>query len=316
MAPNVSSMLEIQLSDYHNHSSPVKDLLKVYVYEGLPYNLSSGIEKRLKTQYADRPGNNLCAGLAIVNLFKTFPGRTWDPTEADIFVVPYLHSAHCDFADGYRLGCKHMSWDKVLPVFDSLSYFNESTKNRHLFLAMNGHYHSRPEFFKLPLLLLLGPRMPDGPPGHILVPPFNDKPNFQPSAALSRDTEWWTRPRTHSFAFIAGLFNPRMRRGPRRIRKHFYNEVLKSYNGSVGGLPYISKDIGGKGFNWSGLSGAYEESVFCPVLAGDDAWQRRFFDVMHSGCLPTVVAWNATRKTHRVNKTWWDPVAQASGKSE
>ena len=51
------------------------------------------------------------------------------------------------------------------------------------------------------------------------------------------------------------------------------NVIGQEYYGTVAllidGITYSSGDI----------FAAYQDSVFCPVLPGDSAWQRRFFDV-------------------------------------
>ena len=50
----------------------------------------------------------------------------------------------------------------------------------------------------------------------------------------------------------------------------------------------------------------YSESVFCPVLPGDSATQKRFFDVIMMGCIPVVLSFNSTSIGAR-GRSWHTP---------
>ncbi|KAK1741967.1 hypothetical protein QTG54_007540 [Skeletonema marinoi] len=90
---------------------------------------------------------NFKADLGLLDLFRTFPGRTKNPDEADIFVVPYPHASHC--------------------------------------LQLNTVWHAHPLLRNVPLSLTHGPRLNEGG-HHIVIPYLSDDPSFQPSAVKQR----------------------------------------------------------------------------------------------------------------------------------
>ena len=47
----------------------------------------------------------------------------------------------------------------------------------------------------------------------------------------------------------------------------------------------------------------YREAYFCPVLEGDLPYQKRFFDVVLSGCLPVVVGFES--KGNNPHRSWF-----------
>jgi hypothetical protein len=47
----------------------------------------------------------------------------------------------------------------------------------------------------------------------------------------------------------------------------------------------------------------YRESYFCPVLQGDLPYQKRFFDVVLSGCIPVVLSFES--KDNNPHKSWF-----------
>jgi hypothetical protein len=54
----------------------------------------------------------------------------------------------------------------------------------------------------------------------------------------------------------------------------------------------------------------YRQSIFCLVLAGDECHQKRFFDILASGCIPVVLEhaesdeanWTTWFRTHRCSR--------------
>ena len=99
------SVFNIPLSEYQNKTSPVQDLLKVYVYE-LPSDIGEDIEQCTIDGYLYAPDGDARtkedyrAEIPLINLFRSFPGRTFDPDKADIYVVPYAHAGHCLCVEG------------------------------------------------------------------------------------------------------------------------------------------------------------------------------------------------------------------------
>lgn len=300
---HTSDLLAIPVSEYQHLSSPVKDLLKVYVYDPdtLPGNLS---------QYTKLPPErviptNTNTEVVLLNLFQSFPGRTLNASEADIFVVPYLHANHCfDTPPGLRLGCSNVQKSVLQDVMDSLPYLNEQTRKRHLFIATYGPYQTDRRLNEWPLILTFGNRKG---PGHIVVPQFNNEIDFQPSTVLSLSTDTWTRDRTYSMVYAGGLINPRMRRNqPRRFRQYFYDHfnTSRAWNDTmIREKPYIvSKGV------VPSMYDLYQDSVFCPILPGDCTWQRRIFDAIAKQCLPVVQTWAvAGNDDDPLSRTWWIP---------
>jgi hypothetical protein len=294
--------LDIPADAYRTETSPVRDLLKVYVYDSLPPNLSTELEEFIETvghKY------NWITDLVLVRLFQTFPGRTYDPADADIFVVPYLHIAHCMKA-GYMIECRSLNEKTTsTELFQHLSFYNASTAHRHLFFLSESEFMSHRWLLRQPLVTFYGPRWDHigkrsktlSPPGHILIPQYNARPDFQPSVVLA--TQQAQQTRDLSLVFAAPYLNRNMGGGgvksPRIFRKFLLESLAAINHTTIGGLPFIASDDIQQYTNNSahkdGLYGLYRRAIFCPILAGDITWQRRFFDVMACGCLPVVMSY-------------------------
>jgi len=130
--------------------------------------------------------------------------------------------------------------------------------------------------------------------GDIIIPFFISSFSKQPSVLRSLDESWWsTRKRTYALSYIFGPANPRNTWDPRIYRRIFHAEVWANWNNSLGGMPTLVKTMAeaekdGKRYDFKRL---YEDSIFCPCLAGDLAVQQRFFDSIVSGCIPVVPEW-------------------------
>lgn len=106
----------------------------------------------------------------------------------------------------------------------------------------------------------------------------------------SDENSWWTRNRTYAFSFFFGASNPKMKKNGRRFRVYFYNEFKNDT--SVGGKPIVLRTkTANTPLRRDEYLDYYEDSVFCPVLAGDISWQLRFYDVLACGCIPIVLEW-------------------------
>lgn len=247
--------------------------LRVFVYEGLPPALTTLVEqcelgKRVKG--AGQKKDNFMADIPIINLFRTYPFRTWNPSEADVFVVPYPHKSHCMCnlrLPGPRTGlhCPQVPHEDIDLLISSLSYFNLTTMKRHLFVISGDYGWSNKRLEMMPLVLTLGPR-PEEREGTIVIPYLNDIDEFQPSIVRQRSEEWWTKPRKYSFAYFYGGAETRP------IRGLFREEVERNYGDSIGGLPYVMKTIK----KWTPAEKdevyeTYRQSLFCPCLPGDNA---------------------------------------------
>ena len=310
------STLDIPIEMYQNKTSPVQDLLKVYIYDTLPSNLSTNL---IQDIIHSRHDHNLNTDVVLINLFETFPGRTYNPDEADIFVVPYPHVAHCHGSEGYALFCQHVNEEDTTAVLQYLKYYNPYTEHKHLFLLGDGETQAQDWFMETPLIAQYGPLWhgnnrpgqrkkkyrKSSPPGHIIVPPFNSQPEFQPSFVMQRLHEKQNQQKVFSLTSVAGTVNKRMGKRTGRIyRKYFHDELQQWTN--ISGMPFISSDHVTDGGANTLYEKYYPNSILCPVLPGDTTWQRRFFDVMACGCLPLVVSYPVLPNSKKqVNRTSW-----------
>jgi hypothetical protein len=290
-------------------NATTRPLLRVYVYENLPSEFTTDVEDFVtKQKYATMAkADNFGADVPIINLFRNYNGRTYDPTQADVFVVPYPHRSHClsKLADSvrYRGGAQHCAVvpkETIDQLLASLSYLNMTTMKKHLFVLSGDKQLNDKRLEEMPLTLTLGPvsEMNDG---NIVIPYLNNRPEFQPSVIYQRDEDWWTRPRKYAFSYYFGTSSKDMKG---RYLRRVFGRKIQTYGTSIGNLPIRVKGMR----NWTPENKeeafeAYHESVFCPCLPGDFPAQKRFFDSMMSGCLPVVVSANTSVYPGR--KSWF-----------
>ena len=312
-----STIFEVlpQTTNQSSAVSPVGDLLRIYVYENLPKKIGKDVEDFLYDRFRQSRPIVTCE-LPWIMLFRSFPGRTWNPDEADLFVVPYAHGGHCEYYEGWETQCRHVPTVLTRRVlFSSMPYYL-GNETRHLFLVSSGREVVHFRLLKKPLVLSYGPLVGDPPPpGHLISTIFNDMPHYQPSVLLSRSEDWWTRPRRYSFVCFSGESNPRMKTSGRRFRRYFHEDIEAQVGsgskGMLAGLPYHFEPIsGGHGSNATKAYDLYSNSVFCPVLPGDAGWQRRFFDVILSGCIPVMLSWDIDDE--KGQKSWFVPEVNQS----
>ncbi|KAL9179807.1 hypothetical protein ACHAXT_007777 [Thalassiosira profunda] len=292
--------------------------ISIYFYETLPTELGIGLERNATSQYATGSiaEENFKADVAIIQLFRTYPGRVLDPTKADLFVVPYPHAAHCLLHLGYYRACMHVPSETIeRGVLDNLEHY-QGNELRHLFINTHEVFHTN-TLMKQPLFLTLGPRLSDDVSagkewalgsvsslaGQIVVPYLNDQRAFQPSAILSRSKEWWVRPRKYSLVYFFGSSTNKNMRGnsPRYYRTYFIEEVQRNWNTTrlLGGLPYVVKSMKQLNVNFASANRQffgkmYGMAQFCLVLPGDSPSQKRFFDAILSGCIPVVLSFESS----------------------
>jgi hypothetical protein len=102
-------------------------IIKVYIYENLPPRYTDDLVECIMdlAQVRDTdtfsPLTTKMADIAILRLFETYPHRTTDPNEADIYVVPYPHTAHCYCADGWQRACGQVTDSEIDHVFSYLT---------------------------------------------------------------------------------------------------------------------------------------------------------------------------------------------------
>jgi hypothetical protein len=296
MERNISSVFDMPEDELWSSSSlscPYN--VSFYVYETLPANLTTHYEN-ITRHSIHSAVENIQTEWILLHLFETSPCRTANASQADFFFVPYMHIAHCFLKDGYSQFCGQVPSSEMQQLFQSLVYLNKSPahKARHIFIKMHDIHSTRKEM-RLPqsVLLTTGPRKG---PRHMPLPLFHPDPLYQPSVILRDNNEsWWTRPRKYAFVAFMGGLNPRMRpkwKQPRRFRLYFDKSVKETYPPTIGGLPYLSIVMDrGTGTRRVDFYEAYRNAVLCPILPGDNCWQRRFYDVIRNGCLPVIMEW-------------------------
>lgn len=312
-------------------SSPAKDwkrshddvlaatgkMLRVYVYDSLPVKYTESVTScimKLAGVYNSSTFSSLStkmADVAIIQLFQTYPGRVYNPQDADIFVVPYAHTAHCYCTDGWEKACAQVSDAAIDEVFGSLQYYNSSTAARHLFVLSGIQYFINARLMQQPLKLLGGNLSPTEvvkkTRGTIVIPYLNDKAVFQ--QIFTAPESWWTRPRHYAFSFVFGQSNKRNTGyDPRKIRKHFQQSWLHRNRTVIGGLPVYLQAFdhvttAPTNTVWMAFD-RYQDSIFCPILAGDSCQQARFFDAMFAGCIPVVLSYHTTDIPERYKNSW------------
>ena len=292
-------------------------LLRIFVYDNLPNEFSSDIEKVLNSIYTSnhsKPDSELI----WIRLFRSYPGRTYNASEADLFVVPYPAFAHCRFMthpDEQRFPCRHIPQNTTAKLLMSNLNYYHGNEHPHLFLVGNDAQVVHNNSTQHPLVLSFGPRSPVlSQPGHIITTIFNDLPRYQPSVLLNHSGDYWTRDRKYSFIEMSGKVNSHQKRSRdrRKWRRLFAQQIFKKFPGVtdrfLGGKPFTMNagNTGRLRLEEVPLYDLYTDSVFCPVLPGDTTWQRRFFDVILSGCIPVVLRWDIPDLSPG-NKSWWQP---------
>jgi hypothetical protein len=290
--------------------------LSFFVYEGLPPNMTVALEDEIQA-LAHRDGRvqeNMATEYALLQLFRTSPCRVYNTSRAHYFFVPYMHHSHCILTPGYYVGCGQVPDTEMAALFATLPLYTPATRERHIFLNAYDDFMSKPQIRGRNKFIRLnsGPLNKDEP-GGIVLPIFHDGTDYQPSMLRKKEDSWWTRPRKYAFSvFFDPRLNPRMNKKSqgRRFRGYFVDS-LRDYPETLAGYPYLVMLIGTT-TNANVTTGelppatidyveAYRESVLCPILPGDNCWQRRFFDVIRNGCLPLVLEWpmdNGERSWH------------------
>eukprot|EP00804_Cyclotella_cryptica_P013473 CCRYP_005185-RB/>CCRYP_005185-RB protein AED:0.04 eAED:0.04 QI:118/1/1/1/0.5/0.33/3/526/403 len=228
--------------------------ISIYIYDTIPHKIGPYVEETMTRRYAMNNVSkiNFMADVAIIELFRTYPGRTYDPHSAQLFIVPYPHGSHClleAYTTQWMNECKHVSTGTIQKqVLGNLPYY-KGNESRHLFINSMETPLVHLSLLNVPLSLNLGPRLHSETAKHIVIPYLNDKESFQPSSIKRFDLEWWTRPRKFSLAYFFGSANKRMRNSERAQRLYFLEED--------------SIPIG------SFAEKIYKNSVFCPSLPGE-----------------------------------------------
>ncbi|CAJ1392035.1 unnamed protein product [Effrenium voratum] len=230
---------------------------------------------------------------------------TEDPTQADLYVVPYFAKSDC--AESGNFG-RDPCWGKckcataVKHLFNALPYFTWQTRARHLFLATGDIKDLPVEIQAQPLLVSLGASLCGG---HVLVPSPNLDPDLQPKAKMETREASGRSPERHILAFWFGSVDKEWRRRVVAQMQDYQKSgdrpvIIHGIDGD-----YAARDIWQTDANSPQM--VLEEmmrSEFCPVVQGDVPHQKRLFDAIITGCLPVVVAF----PSHVPKQvSWWLP---------
>jgi Exostosin family len=315
-----SSMFAAPQSDWipkEKTAAASSPMLRVYIYDTLPAQYTSHVKTCIMklsgvldavTTFSSI--STKMADIALIQLFETYPGRVYDATEADLYVVPYPHASHCYCAHGWERACAQVNATAIDVIMSRLTYYNDRTAARHMFLLSGVQQFTHPRLLAQPFKLIGGNLSPEQVleknRGTIVIPYLNDKARFQ--EIFTAPASWWTRPRRYAFSFVFGQ-SSHQRDDPRRVRKLFHLDWIQRNQTELGGLPvYIQafdhvasapKDTVWKAFD------RYHDSIFCPILAGDSCQQARFFDVMYAGCIPVVLDYSATDVSKHSQEHAW-----------
>ena len=283
--------------------------ISIYVYDTLRNDVGIELETKMRAIYSQRncSSANAWADIALIDLFRSYPGRVDDPTKANLFIVPYASASHCiSMPDLWQHSCRHIQYQQIQEgVFDKLTHYKGNEK-RHLFLNVINYGNSNQAMRNVHLSLNIGPR---GKDSQVVVPYLNPLPAFQPSIIYERDDDWWTRPRTYALTYFFGVSSSsKMRQSARVWRRYFMEEVQTNWPDNLGGMPYVIRAMTrGKKPPSRFFTYMYEDSIFCPAFPGDTPPQKRFFDVILMGCIPVVMSFSTKAPGIPNARSWHQP---------
>lgn len=240
---------------------------------------------------------NYNSDFAYIRWFRDeYPYRTMDAAEADLYVVPYPHWSHCicHRERHKRPHCSYHNLDLIQEkVLQYLEYYKGDNKKRHLFfLGVDWGLASRGLRQEAQLSLGLGAALGcQGKKGqvcgHFVSPYLSTATEYQPSAVSARMVEnpaWISEQRSISVGAALGT-PPNL-----YLRREFIQNKTRYLGDDVGGVPHEIIDLGStrQQLRSQDIMALYGNSTFCPILPGDGCPQKRFFDVLLSGCIPVV----------------------------
>jgi len=217
--------------------------------------------------------------VAYLDKFYRYPFRTKDPSQADVFVVPYPHKSHClchqDFRK-YSAACVVPFEDIEENVMEKLSLMSNTSlinaKQRHLFfhgadwLQQNGMFRKASSSS---ISLSLGPVLPcqaEGPCGDVTLPYVSTDLEYQPflSSTPSEDS-LGSSFLNRSYFVGAALGSPR----GLQLRSQFLDDWKHWIGDSIGGKPNHVLNLGAKrrGEISQTFKELYRNSTICLVVS-------------------------------------------------
>jgi hypothetical protein len=233
------------------------------------------------------------------------PLRTYDPTKADVFVVPYPSSAHCACYDTKFARCRVKDHVIQSTLFDKLAYLNSTTVKRHVFFTSGQSAVSQPLIAKQPLLVALEPHKHDCPSGkncgRISMPYVNTNPEYQPDEVFRRLS---MPPKNRTYALAAVMSTKIETTYVKNVRAEFMDvaeSIMTSYDnqtsGGIAGMPIMVTGLMNRSLSdESDILGLYQDAIFCPCFKGDTPAQKRIFDALLSGCIPVTLEYSSFEK--------------------
>lgn len=258
---------------------------------GICDDVENPAHKRLEQRFMNYKVN-YNNDVAYLQWFQGYTSLTTDPMEADIFLVPYPHWSHClcNRDLGNPSSRCPVGVDAIRSkVLSKLKYYKKYT-DRHLFLY-SADWGLVNRKVKLALAksmsISLGPAdgcigRTDELCGHMVTPYLSSGAAYQPRALL--DDRWQSNDREFSIGAVFGT------PGNFHLRIQLLQNTSALVGDAIGGLPIKLVDLGRRRRQLTSkeITNVYRSSVFCPVLPGDGCPQKRFFDVILSGCIPVV----------------------------
>ena len=244
---------------------------------------------------------NYNSDVGLLELFRKYPSRTDDPAKADLFVVPYPYWSHCLCSRTrkrfYKTPLDECPYDfSTMDKNIQLPHWTEKNKNRHLWiLGVEWDLIKEDEFLnKLGVSLTVGAAPCKAsnkvsPCPVIVHPYFSTGVGYQPNKLLTKS--WWKKPLSERKYAVAAVHSTP---DGLEYRKAFYDSK-DEIGEEIGGKRVILDHIGTDLPQMTNVVQLYRSSIFCPILPGDHAVQRRFFDVILNGCIPVVPVWYRSR---------------------
>jgi len=251
--------------------------------------------------------------VVLAKLFSEYEGemRTRDPLKADLFVVPYPSAGHCE--------CRHRNYKcwKNIPkqeldekLTPRLTYWDdETTAHKHLFLMSNFVDMHWTYLGNSKLTTTIGPSRcafrtnstdaADTRAGtncnKLVIPYANLNREAQPDIVGNISNNSIIKPLDDREYAVSAFMSTNLN-GNARDRKAFlaaFENVTalgdgkrrKRWSVHVSGLSGRGRTIRGE----SSVQAQYRNTIFCPVLRGDEPPQKRLFDVLLAGCIPVVL---------------------------
>ena len=260
-----------------------------------------GPESKREKLYMSYRGN-FNTDIQYLEWFRNYPLRTYDPGEADLFVVPYPHWSHCLCHKNFTRRTALCSYkfqsieDSVYPLLGFWNSSDERSTKRHLWLygaawgtllrRVRGANHFSLHAGGTPCI---GGGNNEKLCGHLVVPHTSTEPWYQPP---THKQEWWKDHVTdRRYAIGAVLGTP----WHLKMRLEFIRNHRELLGDTVGGKPLKIVNLGQSRVPLKSIEIAtvYRESILCPIFPGDNVSQRRFFEVVLNGCIPILPIWDS-----------------------